>query len=224
MRSELNEDNDESDDLKGDSDFLTNVPRIERSRVLEFGHGSVGHGRDSRYWDRDDRRRDGDYNGDVVEQINSLLVVSAFGLVVKDNDYMELAKWMAMLPQNGEVITNLFNQIEYNCGEAQKWRLTMMVDCCRIQQGLEVSKAEIRKNHTQLHWYQVANISASEGCADVLRHLTMKAVTGDRVVELILAPLNSKHSEALKKELKDFLLSLPFGWLSPNNQTIVEAW
>ncbi|KAF7820066.1 transmembrane protein [Senna tora] len=70
MIAELNKDNDDNDDLKSDSDFLTNVPRIERSRVLEFGRGSVGHGRDSRYWDRDDRRRDGDYNEDVVEKIN----------------------------------------------------------------------------------------------------------------------------------------------------------
>ncbi|KAK4279757.1 hypothetical protein QN277_011482 [Acacia crassicarpa] len=67
---ELNKDSDESDDLKNDSDFLTNVPRIERSRVLEFGNVSVGHGRDSRYWDRDDRRRDGDYNEDAVEKIS----------------------------------------------------------------------------------------------------------------------------------------------------------
>lgn len=32
------------------------------SKVLHFGHGSVGSGRDSRYWDRDDRRRDGEYD------------------------------------------------------------------------------------------------------------------------------------------------------------------
>ena len=42
MFAELNKDSDESDDLKNDSDFLTNVPRIERSRVLEFGNVSVG--------------------------------------------------------------------------------------------------------------------------------------------------------------------------------------
>lgn len=34
------------------------------SKVLHFGHGSVGSGRDSRYWDRDDRRRDEDYDGE----------------------------------------------------------------------------------------------------------------------------------------------------------------
>jgi hypothetical protein len=52
--------------LKND-DFLTNVTRTQRDKVLRFGQGSVGHGRDSRYWDRDDRRRDEDYNEDVVE-------------------------------------------------------------------------------------------------------------------------------------------------------------
>ncbi|XP_059454351.1 uncharacterized protein LOC132184652 [Corylus avellana] len=56
----------EKDELKND-DFLTNVTRTQRNKVLRFGQGSVGHGRDSRYWDRDDRRRDEDYNEDVVE-------------------------------------------------------------------------------------------------------------------------------------------------------------
>ena len=158
----------------------------------------------------------------VEEQINSLIVVSALGLVVTNNNYMELAKWMAMLPQNSERITNVYNNIEEYCGKTPECCLTMMVDCCRIQQGLKVSRDEIRRN--KLHWYQVANIAALEGCADVLRHLTMKAVTGDRVVELVLDPFNSKHSEALKKELKGFLLALPFGRLSPNSQTIVETW
>ncbi|KAH1096668.1 hypothetical protein J1N35_013589 [Gossypium stocksii] len=57
----------EDDDLKADSDFLTNVTRMENFKILNFGNGSVAHGRDSRYWDRDDRRRDDDYNEDVVE-------------------------------------------------------------------------------------------------------------------------------------------------------------
>ncbi|XVF73958.1 hypothetical protein PTKIN_Ptkin13bG0022700 [Pterospermum kingtungense] len=59
----------EDDDLKVDSDFLTNVTRLD-FKILNFGNGSVGHGRDSRYWDRDDRRRDDDYNEDVVEHNN----------------------------------------------------------------------------------------------------------------------------------------------------------
>ncbi|KAF2588157.1 hypothetical protein F2Q70_00038725 [Brassica cretica] len=50
-----------------DGDFLTNVTRIDPGKVLEFGQGSVVHGRDSRYWDKDDRRRDDDYNEDEVE-------------------------------------------------------------------------------------------------------------------------------------------------------------
>ena len=57
----------EDDDLKVDSDFLTNVTRMDSFKILNFGNGSVAHGRDSRYWDRDDRRRDDDYNEDVVE-------------------------------------------------------------------------------------------------------------------------------------------------------------
>ncbi|XP_022718235.1 uncharacterized protein LOC111276727 [Durio zibethinus] len=57
----------EDDDFKVDSDFLTNVTRMDSFTILNFGNGSVAHGRDSRYWDRDDRRRDDDYNEDMVE-------------------------------------------------------------------------------------------------------------------------------------------------------------
>lgn len=44
------------------------MSRTVSHKVLKFGHGSVIHGRDSRYWDKDDRRRDEDYNEDVLEQ------------------------------------------------------------------------------------------------------------------------------------------------------------
>ncbi|XP_047340955.1 uncharacterized protein LOC124944677 [Impatiens glandulifera] len=57
----------QDDDLKSDSDFLINVTRTKKLKKLMFGHGSVTHGRDSRYWDRDDRRRDEDYNEDILE-------------------------------------------------------------------------------------------------------------------------------------------------------------
>ncbi|KAL2893601.1 Histone-lysine N-methyltransferase SUV39H1 [Bienertia sinuspersici] len=46
-------------------DFLANVTRIVTTPQLKFGHGSMAHGLDSRYWDGDDRRRDEDYNEDV---------------------------------------------------------------------------------------------------------------------------------------------------------------
>lgn len=39
--------------------------------IVKFGHGSVAHGGDSRYWDRDDRRRDEDYNEDVYKKSSS---------------------------------------------------------------------------------------------------------------------------------------------------------
>ncbi|KAG8633396.1 uncharacterized protein LOC110606491 isoform X2 [Manihot esculenta] len=64
---EINSHHVEDDETKNDLDFLTNVTRTDNFRVLGFGEGSVGHGRDSRYWDRDDRRRDGDYNEDDVD-------------------------------------------------------------------------------------------------------------------------------------------------------------
>ncbi|KAK9713750.1 hypothetical protein RND81_06G049200 [Saponaria officinalis] len=48
-------------------DFLKNVTRYDTAKV-KFGHGSTTHGRDSRYWDGDDRRRDEDYNEDEVHK------------------------------------------------------------------------------------------------------------------------------------------------------------
>ncbi|KAL9245492.1 hypothetical protein vseg_019138 [Gypsophila vaccaria] len=48
-------------------DFLKNVTRYDTARV-KFGHGSTTHGRDSRYWDGDDRRRDEDYSEDDVHK------------------------------------------------------------------------------------------------------------------------------------------------------------
>ncbi|XP_044475896.1 uncharacterized protein LOC123203555 isoform X2 [Mangifera indica] len=55
-------------DLMNEIDFLTNVTRRDTFKVLGFGKGSVTQGRDSRYWDKDDRRRDDDYNEDEVER------------------------------------------------------------------------------------------------------------------------------------------------------------
>ncbi|KAJ0087344.1 hypothetical protein Patl1_07833 [Pistacia atlantica] len=55
-------------ELMNELDFLTNVTRRDTFKVLGFGKGSVTHGRDSRYWDTDDRRRDDDYNEDEVER------------------------------------------------------------------------------------------------------------------------------------------------------------
>lgn len=66
MFAEISNNGDDTNDSKSDSDFLRNVPRIEK--VLDFGHDSGGHGRDSRYWDKDDRRRDDDYDENMIEQ------------------------------------------------------------------------------------------------------------------------------------------------------------
>lgn len=58
----------QDDDLVNDRDFLSNVTRTKKLKAVKFGHGSVTHGRDSRYWDGDDRRRDEDYHEDDLEQ------------------------------------------------------------------------------------------------------------------------------------------------------------
>ncbi|KAF5201980.1 transmembrane protein [Thalictrum thalictroides] len=53
-------------DEEVNDDFLENVTWIESDKVVNFGQGSiVNNGGDSRYWDRDDWRRDVGYAGDV---------------------------------------------------------------------------------------------------------------------------------------------------------------
>ncbi|KAL2538824.1 hypothetical protein Fot_20215 [Forsythia ovata] len=58
----------QDNDVENDTDFLMNVTRTQKSKELKFGHGSVLHGRDSRYWDKDDRRRDEDYSEEELER------------------------------------------------------------------------------------------------------------------------------------------------------------
>ena len=69
--ADVNDNRVEDDEIKN-NDFLANVTRTDSIKVLGFGQGSVGHGRDSRYWDRDDRRRDEDYNEDDVDNDSKL--------------------------------------------------------------------------------------------------------------------------------------------------------
>lgn len=63
--------NNQDDDGKIDMDFLSNVTRTKGDKVVKFGRGSGTVGRDSRYWDRDDRRRDDEYDADALELANS---------------------------------------------------------------------------------------------------------------------------------------------------------
>ncbi|XP_031504501.1 uncharacterized protein LOC116267081 [Nymphaea colorata] len=58
-------------------DSLSNATKKNAAfKVLKFGHGSVSLGRDSRYWDGDDRRRDDEYNEDAVEHYNVTISIS----------------------------------------------------------------------------------------------------------------------------------------------------
>ncbi|KAL6492822.1 hypothetical protein OROGR_032581 [Orobanche gracilis] len=57
------------DDVTGnDTDFLMDVSQIQKSSELKFGRESVAHGRDSLYWDKDDKRRDEDYSEEDMER------------------------------------------------------------------------------------------------------------------------------------------------------------
>ncbi|KAG9444114.1 hypothetical protein H6P81_015454 [Aristolochia fimbriata] len=59
----------DGDDVTQGSEMegLQHSTRTRSYKVLKFGQGSVHHGRDSRYWDRDDRRRDKEYDEDASE-------------------------------------------------------------------------------------------------------------------------------------------------------------
>ncbi|KAK6132402.1 hypothetical protein DH2020_033841 [Rehmannia glutinosa] len=65
---EINRHQTQDDDTSNDTDFLMDVRRIQKTNELKFGRGSVAHGRDSRYWDKDDRRRDDDYSEEDLER------------------------------------------------------------------------------------------------------------------------------------------------------------
>lgn len=67
------------DELKNDIDFLTNVTRTNTLKVVGFGKGSISHGRDSRYWDKDDRRRDDDYSEDILEHASMAATDKSIG-------------------------------------------------------------------------------------------------------------------------------------------------
>ncbi|KAH6780412.1 transmembrane protein [Perilla frutescens var. hirtella] len=51
----------QDDYISSNVDFRMNVTRTKASKDLKFGHESSAHGRDSRDWDKDDRRRDEAY-------------------------------------------------------------------------------------------------------------------------------------------------------------------
>ncbi|KAL8059830.1 hypothetical protein ABFX02_03G112300 [Erythranthe guttata] len=59
----------QDDDTGNETDFLMDVTQLQKSKELKFGHGSVAHGRDSRDWDKDDRRRDEDYSEEEQERV-----------------------------------------------------------------------------------------------------------------------------------------------------------
>ncbi|GFP81360.1 hypothetical protein PHJA_000279300 [Phtheirospermum japonicum] len=67
-KGEINRHQAQDDDTSNDTDFLMDVSQIRKPNELKFGRGSVGHGRDSRDWDKDDRNRDNDYNEEEARE------------------------------------------------------------------------------------------------------------------------------------------------------------
>ncbi|KAJ7969704.1 Transmembrane protein (DUF616) [Quillaja saponaria] len=109
----------ENDDLRSDSDFLTNVTRFETNKVLMFGQGSVGHGGDSRYWDRDDRRRDKDHNEDVLEHTSQHSKNDALAKMKAGNKRFSLDNSHERLERRGVGLYNEAGRNELKMYEAE---------------------------------------------------------------------------------------------------------
>lgn len=75
LGGEINRHQAQDDDMGNDTNFLMDVTRLQRPKELKFGHGLVAHGWDSRYWDKDDRRRDEDYTEEEVDRAGDGSVV-----------------------------------------------------------------------------------------------------------------------------------------------------
>ncbi|KAK1300112.1 hypothetical protein QJS10_CPB13g00672 [Acorus calamus] len=59
--------NNQDDQAKHATGFISDLNQTNSSKVLRFGKGSSAHGRDSVSWDADDRRRDREYDGDALD-------------------------------------------------------------------------------------------------------------------------------------------------------------
>ncbi|KAJ4967228.1 hypothetical protein NE237_019077 [Protea cynaroides] len=112
---DLNRFHGQDDDMKNDLDFLANVTRIRRSKVLDFGQGSVSHGRDSQYWDPDDSRRDDEYNEDDLE-LNNVGVGDNNGSMYKDSAGVEEKSGKQQLSRDAGKMLNGKQKLDHGSG------------------------------------------------------------------------------------------------------------
>ncbi|KAL0314198.1 UNVERIFIED_CONTAM: hypothetical protein Sangu_2264200 [Sesamum angustifolium] len=106
---EINTHQVQEDDIGNDSDFLMDVTRIQRPKELKFGHGSTAHGRDSRYWDKDDRRRDEDYTEEEVDRVED-------GSVGKGQTPVEKSDKKSYVDQSHKVLARQGNGLYNEAG------------------------------------------------------------------------------------------------------------
>ncbi|XP_075517230.1 uncharacterized protein LOC142551731 isoform X1 [Primulina tabacum] len=108
----------QDDEMENDMDFLMNITQIPKSEELKFGDGSVAHDRDSRYWDKDDRRRNEDYSEEELEQTQDDSVDNIHE--VKDNDKKSLSdKPSKVLDHRGNSLYNEAGRNELKMYEAE---------------------------------------------------------------------------------------------------------
>ncbi|XP_073043642.1 uncharacterized protein [Primulina eburnea] len=109
----------QDDEMENDTDFLMNITQIPKMEELKFGDGSVAHGRDSRYWDKDDRRRDEDYSEEELEQSQDNSVDNVHA-EVKDNDKKSLSdKPSKVFDHRGNSLYNEAGRNELKMYEAE---------------------------------------------------------------------------------------------------------
>lgn len=103
-------------DPANDIDFLKDVTRMQQPNELRFGRGSVSHGRDSRYWDKDDRRRDEDYSEEELERVHG---VNKFQIPVKNRDKNYSTRSRNSLNHRGNGLYNEAGRNELKMYEAE---------------------------------------------------------------------------------------------------------
>ncbi|XP_073052715.1 uncharacterized protein [Primulina eburnea] len=107
----------QDDEMENDMGFLMNITQIPKLEELKFGNGSVAHDRDSRYWDKDDRRRDEDYSEEELEQTQD---DSVDNHEVKDHDKKSLSdKPSKVLDHRGNSLYNEAGRNELKMYEAE---------------------------------------------------------------------------------------------------------
>ncbi|KAL0432148.1 UNVERIFIED_CONTAM: hypothetical protein Slati_2549100 [Sesamum latifolium] len=149
------------DDMGVDSDFLRNVTRTEMSKELKFGHGSVAQGRDSRYWDKDDRRRDEDYNEVELERGRDDSVNKVRAPVKNRYSKSSFGQSHKVLGHQGN---GLYNEARRN---ELKMNLTAVTDADEYDDGIDLQDDQMEEYDDVVHDERVKSGATKPSVIDV---------------------------------------------------------